>query len=248
VVLAVGGLDASGGAGLMRDFLTARALGANAHMVATAFTDQDEAGVFGVDVRAGDSLRRHLAAALSRSQRDGRAVAVKIGMVGDPALVSAILEALAGFEGPVVYDPVLAASSGGALYRGQLAALDPLLARAALVTPNRSEAAALARVPVDDLAGARAAGEALRARGARAVLVKGGHLDGDEACDVLVSEAGVQVLCAPRVVGRDPRGTGCALATAIAVGLARGVGLAAAVGEAKVWLRARIAEGGGGGW
>jgi hydroxymethylpyrimidine/phosphomethylpyrimidine kinase len=246
VVVAVGGLDASGGAGLIRDFLTARALEANAHMVATALTDQDDAGVFGVEVRAGDSVRRHLAAALSRGQRDGRAIAVKIGMVGDAALVPAIVEALAGFAGPVVYDPVLAASSGGSLYRGELAALAPLLARAALVTPNRSEAAALAGVAVDDVAGARAAGEALRAGGARAVLVKGGHLDGDEACDVLVSEAGAQVLRAPRVAGRDPRGTGCALATAIAVGLARGVGLAAAVGEAKAWLRTRIAEGDGG--
>jgi hydroxymethylpyrimidine/phosphomethylpyrimidine kinase len=241
MVVAAGGLDPSGGAGLIRDLLTARAMEAKAHIVATALTDQDDAGVFGVEIRAGDRVRRELAAALARTQRQGRPAAVKIGMVGDAALVPALVEALSGFAGPVVYDPVLAASSGGALYRGELAALDPLLARATLVTPNRGEAAALAGVAVDDVAGAEAAARALRARGARAVLVKGGHLAGAEACDVLVSDAGVQVMRAPRVPGKDPRGTGCALATAIAVGLARGQALPDAVAAAKAWLHAQIA-------
>jgi hydroxymethylpyrimidine/phosphomethylpyrimidine kinase len=238
LVLAVGGFDPTGGAGLIRDFVTATALGARVQMYATAFTDQSADGVRGVEARDPDRLRREVEATLAAA-RPGR-VAVKLGMVADAAQVPALLQALAGFAGPVVHDPVLAASRGGSLYRGEPAALQPLLARATLITPNRSEAAVLAGVPVDDLEGARAAAQRLRALGARAVLVKGGHLDGGVAEDLLVSDAGVEVLSAPRVPGKDPRGTGCALATAIAVHLARGLPLTAAVGMAKQWLHERI--------
>jgi hydroxymethylpyrimidine/phosphomethylpyrimidine kinase len=161
-------------------------------------------------------------------------------MVATPELAATIATALGLFPGPVVFDPVLAASNGGSLFSGTAADLDLLVRRATLLTPNLAEAAALAGLPpLVTVADARAAAEALRARGARAVLVKGGHLEGAPV-DLLVTDEGVQTLAAERVPGPSPRGTGCALATAIAVDLGRGRPLAEAVAHAKAWLHARI--------
>jgi hydroxymethylpyrimidine/phosphomethylpyrimidine kinase len=246
-VIAVGGLDPRGGAGLVRDFATVRALGGEPYLVPTAYTLQSADAVQRVDLRPGDELRQALSIALTRPSTGdvARAVAVKIGMVGSASLVPTLLDALAGFNGPVVYDPVLAASNGGRLYLGALAALQPLLARATLITPNLSEAQALSGLPVCDLPGAGAAARALLALGARAVLVKGGHLTGDASSssssdDLLVTTAGELLFPGTRVPGRDPRGTGCALASAISVHLARGIALDEAVGLSKDWLRAQI--------
>jgi hydroxymethylpyrimidine/phosphomethylpyrimidine kinase len=161
-------------------------------------------------------------------------------MLGSPGLMAAILDALEGFSGPVVVDPVLGTSAGQPLFEGRPRALAPLLARATLVTPNADEAAALTDQTVSDLDGARAAAAHLRAAGAGAVLVKGGHLAGD-AHDLLVDADGELLLSAARVPGKDPRGTGCALATALATELARGRPLREAVATAKQWLHARIA-------
>ena len=240
-MIAVGGLDPQGGAGLVRDYLTVRALEGEAFLIPTAYTLQTEGAVQDIAIRSEDELRQALAVALGVARAGpGRPVAVKIGMVGAAALVPALVRALDGFAGPVVYDPVLAASSGGSLFVGPTAALAPLLARSTLVTPNLAEARALTGLPVSDLPGARAAAARLRALGARAVLVKGGPLPG-AAADLLVSGDGEQVYSLPRLPGRDPRGTGCALGSAIAVELARGRSLAEAVGLAKRWLHAQIA-------
>src|SRR4051812_25799694 len=166
-LVAVGGLDPGGGAGVIRDYYTATALGARVIVVGTAWTDQSPRGVASVEPREPSAVR----AALERALSSGTA-AVKVGMVATPAIAEAIIAALVGFAGPVVLDPVLAASSGGALLEGPPSALDPLVRRAWLVTPNLAEAAALTGRPVTTRADARAAAEALRQRGARAVLVK----------------------------------------------------------------------------
>jgi hydroxymethylpyrimidine/phosphomethylpyrimidine kinase len=236
-VLAIGGLDPSGGAGLVRDHLTAMALGARALLVGTAWTDQSPHGVASVEPRAPEAVRDAVARALA-----GGTDAVKVGMVATPEVARAIAAALTLYPGPVVFDPVLAASSGGSLFAGPPAALWTLVARASLVTPNLAEAAALAGLRrVASLAEARAAAHALRERGARAVLVKGGHLEGP-AVDLLVTEQGEETLVSDRLPGSSPRGTGCALATAIAVELARGRPLPEAVARAKAWLHAQIAN------
>jgi hydroxymethylpyrimidine kinase/phosphomethylpyrimidine kinase len=156
-------------------------------------------------------------------------------MVATPAIAAAIVDALAGFAGRVVFDPVLGASSGGALFRGSAADLMPLVRRASLVTPNLSEAAALTGLAVADLLGASEAARKLKADGARAVLIKGGHLP-SEATDVLCDDRGEEIFRATRLRGTSPRGTGCALATAIAIHLARGRELRDAVRIAKSWL------------
>ena len=162
-------------------------------------------------------------------------------MVPDPAGAAAIVTALGRYAGPVVVDPVLASSRGGVLFAGAPAELLPLLRRATLVTPNAGEAEVLTGVPVRDLAGAAAAARALNARGVAAVLVKGGHLEATSASvtdTLFVGNAGsvLHTLAHARVGGGDVRGTGCALATALAVHLGRGATLVEALEAATTWL------------
>ena len=193
-----------------------------------------------MEPRAPDTVRRALAEAIA-TLRPG---AVKIGMAVGPATVAALVEGLGDYPGPVVVDPVLASSRGGALWAGAPGDLLPLLRRATIVTPNAGEAAALAGLPVTTSEDAERAGRQLVDRdGLRAVLVKGGHLAGSEGAlvDLLVTAAGVERFPRARVAGPIPRGTGCALASALAVMLARGMPLAAAARAAGDWLAPRIA-------
>jgi hydroxymethylpyrimidine kinase/phosphomethylpyrimidine kinase len=232
-VVAIGGLDPGGGAGLARDLVTARALGAVVDLIGTAWTEQSPRGVRGFELRASGGV----AAAVGRAVPG--AAAVKIGMVGTPELAEVLLGALATFAGPVVFDPVLGASSGGALFRGSPGELLPLVRRATLTTPNLAEAAALTGLPASTETEATAAARWLVAAGAPAVLVKGGHLAG-EATDVLVTATGEERFTLPRLPGPSPRGTGCALATALAIELGRRRPLREAVASAKAWLHEQI--------
>jgi hydroxymethylpyrimidine/phosphomethylpyrimidine kinase len=142
-------------------------------------------------------------------------------------------------------DPVLASTRGGRLWEGGAREMLPLARRATLLTPNALEAAALTGRAVSTAAEAEAAGRELVEReGLAAVLVKGGHLtpaDG-KVIDVLVTPAEVQRFVRPWVAGANPRGTGCALATAIAIELGRDRTLTAAVASATAWLAQAIAR------
>jgi hydroxymethylpyrimidine/phosphomethylpyrimidine kinase len=163
-------------------------------------------------------------------------------MIPDAAGAAAVIAGLTGYPGPVVVDPVLASSRGRELFRGAPADLLALCARATLVTPNAAEAAALTGRRVADLEDAAAAARALGALGCGAVLVKGGHLGGPDepATDTLLEGGRLHRFAHPRVAGGDVRGTGCALATAIAVELARGRSIVEAVEIAKEWLAGAI--------
>ena len=239
VLVVVGGVDPGGGAGLLRDVVTIEALGARAHAVGTAWTEQG-AGVHRVEPRAPEAVRAALAHALATA----RPAAVKVGMAVGPATAAALVEALGDYAGPVVVDPVLATSRGGALWAAAPRELLPLLRRATVVTPNALEAAALTGRAVATVAEAEAAGRQLvETDGLLAVVVKGGHLaaaDG-QVVDLLVTPAGVTRLCHPYIGGASPRGTGCALAAAIAVALGAGRALPDAVAGAGAWLAAQIA-------
>src|SRR4051812_40005276 len=192
VVVMVGGVDPGGGAGLLRDLATATARGARAHGVETASTEQGP-GVHRVEPRAPTAVRTAVAEALMAL----RPAAVKIGMAVGPDTAAAIVEALGDYPGPVIVDPVLATSRGGALWAGAPRELLPLLRRATLVTPNAVEAGMLAQRPVVTDGDAEATGRwLLEAEQLRAVLVKGGHLDPGVAqqartvVDVLVTASG----------------------------------------------------------
>jgi hydroxymethylpyrimidine/phosphomethylpyrimidine kinase len=220
-----------------RDLFTAMALGARASIVGTAWTEQGSTAAHAVEPREPERVATALTAALAKA---GVAdTAVKIGMVATASIARAVLATLSSYSGPIVYDPVLRASSGGSLYEGDRESILALAAKATLLTPNLDEASWLLDRPVRTEADARGAARALCDLGIRAVLVKGGHLEGD-ATDVLLSPAGESLFGSPRVAGASPRGTGCGLATAIAVELAAGEPLERAVAAAKSWLTRRI--------
>jgi hydroxymethylpyrimidine/phosphomethylpyrimidine kinase len=251
VVVTIGGMDPGAGAGLGRDLLTATARGAAVRMVGTAWTEQSPDGVFSIEPRDPAALED----AVRRALRAPTPAAVKVGMLPGPIQADAILRGLVGFAGPLVVDPVLYASHGGALWGGAPEQLMPLLRRASLVTPNVIEAAALTGHAIARLGDASAAARMLRAAGVSAVLVKGGHLPdegGDQVIDLLATAAGERRYARRRILGQvpgqpdpgqpaNPRGTGCALATAIAIDLGTGYALEDAIERAATWLAGRIA-------
>lgn len=240
-VLLIGGSDSSGGAGLVRDLRTLGDLGTAALCAVTAVTAQTDRAVLAAAVMAPQLVRAQIEAAFAT-----RAIAaVKIGMLANAALVHAVAEALAPHpQVPVVLDPVLRSTSGGELLEegGRRALMERLLAGVTLLTPNIPEAAVLlGRAAAVSEAQALEQARELLARGAGAVLLKGGHADGGESVDLLLTPQGLERLSAPRVQG-TLRGTGCALASAIAAYLAQGAPLSAACARAKAYVSALLAR------
>ena len=249
IALTIAGSDSGGGAGAQADLRTFAAMGVYGASAITALTAQNTLGVRLVHVPPPGVLLAQIEAVLE----DFNVVAIKIGMLANAANVSAVARALIGdalhrARAPfVALDPVLRASSGDALGDDGLAAAiaDTLLVRVDCLTPNLAEAAALLDCEIAaDEAEMRRQGEALLERGPRAVLMKGGHLPGDEAVDWLVTHAGARRYAAPRLASRAGHGTGCTLSSAIAAGIASGRDLSDAVGAAKALVSASIARGG----
>jgi hydroxymethylpyrimidine kinase/phosphomethylpyrimidine kinase len=235
-VLSIAGSDPSGGAGIQADLKTFAALRCHGMAVITALTAQNTRGVTAVHTPPADFIAAQIDAIFS----DVSVAAVKIGMLANGAIVRAVSERLAVHRPPfVVLDPVLVATSGDSLGAPDVvdAMLTELLPRVDLVTPNAPEAARLTglREPTN-ADGLHALAQGLRAKGARAVLVKGGHLEGERAEDVLFAGASHHVYTAPRVATRNTHGTGCTLSSAIAACVAHGTGLPEAVGVAKNYL------------
>ncbi|MCH9680183.1 MAG: bifunctional hydroxymethylpyrimidine kinase/phosphomethylpyrimidine kinase [Deltaproteobacteria bacterium] len=227
----LGGHDPTHGAGLYRDLVTAKAIAPTLErrFAVTALTTQGHGGPAEAVPVAAARLRR-------RVRSWPRPLAIKVGLVPDP-LAQVVAQLVADIGAPVVVDPVLRASDGGSLGASP-EGLAPLLAVATVVTPNRDEARAL--VTGED------GGDLLIALGQRfgstAVLLKGGHeSDPATVTDRLIHGTTIARWSRPRIPGPDPRGTGCALATAVAAGLACGQRLESAVAAAVAWLdRARI--------
>ena len=239
-VLVVAGSDSGGGAGIQADIKTVTALGGYAATAITALTAQNTQGVFGIHPVPTDFIRQQIALVLD----DIGADAIKTGMLGDRATIAAVAEALAPHADriPVVVDPVMVAQSGDALLDAgaeeSLAA--HLLPLAAVLTPNLPEAERLTGLTVAEPEAMVAAAEALHERGARAVLVKGGHLAGDRLVDVLLHEGGLERYESARIPTRHNHGTGCTLASAIAAGLAQGLAVEPAVRRARRYLQEAI--------
>jgi hydroxymethylpyrimidine/phosphomethylpyrimidine kinase len=235
-VLIVAGSDSSGGAGLARDLSTLARLEMRAVCAVTAVTAQSDTEVRAVHPMPPDLVRAQIAAALATT----RVGAIKIGMLATGSIALAVAASLPPREQvPMVLDPVLRSSSGGALLdeAGREALTEELLPRATLLTPNIPEIASLLGTAV---AGTEAElieqGRALLALGPRAVLAKGGHGRGDEAVDLLLIEGQpARRLSSPRSA-RTVRGSGCALASAIAAGLAAGLSLEEACARGKQHL------------
>jgi hydroxymethylpyrimidine/phosphomethylpyrimidine kinase len=241
VALTIAGSDSSGGAGIQADLKSFAALGVYGASVITALTAQNTRGVSGVHPVPPDFVTAQIDAVFG----DLDVKAVKIGMVAQPATIDAIVAGLQRWSpNHVVLDPVMVATSGASLLAAEAVAglRTKLIPRAALITPNLPEAAALLdeAVAVDEQAIARQ-GKRLLAMGCGAVLIKGGHGQGAESIDYLFSGNGTVALAAPRVATPNTHGTGCSLSAAIAAGLAKGEALETAVRHAKAWISAAIA-------
>jgi len=231
-VLIIAGSDSGGGAGVQADIKTVTALGGYAATAITAVTVQNTLGVHAVHPIPPAIVEAQARAVLG----DIGADAIKTGMLGSLAVVEAVARLLDSAPGvPAVIDPVMLAKDDHALL--DPAAVDALRAllipRAALLTPNAPEAAALAGHTVATTDDLRRAGEALLGLGAAAVLMKGGHIAGDTVTDILITAAGETTFSGARLATRHTHGTGCTLASACAVGLAQGLALEAAV--ARAW-------------
>ncbi len=238
-VLVIAGSDSGGGAGIQADIKTAMALGGYASTAITALTAQDTHGVRGVHPVPPAFIRQQIAMALA----DPGADAVKTGMLGDTVTIEAVAASLAECGLPLVVDPVMVAKGGATLLEPSAveALKRALLPLATLITPNIPEAEALCGVPVQGRDGMARAATLLLALGAPAVLLKGGHGEGAVVTDLLATADGVVVFERPRLATRHTHGTGCTLATAIAVGLAAGMALPDAVNRARDYVQAAIA-------
>ncbi len=238
-ILIVAGSDSSGGAGIQADIKTVTMLGGYAATAVTAVTVQDTTGVHGVYPMPAEAVAAQMRAVLDDIGVD----AVKLGMLGGAEVIAAVADVLRGVAVPIVLDPVMVAKGGASLLDDDaVTALMALLPMSALVTPNTPELAALTGVEIDDEGDALLAAQELLGLGARAVLAKGGHLAGDEVVDWLVTRNGHTRFASPRIASRHTHGTGCTLASAIAVGLGRGEPLADAVAAARAYVVGAIAH------
>ena len=240
-VLIVAGSDSGGGADIQADIKTVTALGGFAMTALTALTAQNTLGVQAVHPVPLDFI----AAQIESVMTDLGADVVKTGMLGTAAVIETVRAALDRFAPgvPVVVDPVMVAKGGHALLTDD--AVDTLRRRllpiAAVVTPNLPEAEALCGMRIASVADMHAAASVLLSLGVPAVLLKGGHLPGDELVDLLATAEGIEAFASARIQTRHTHGTGCTTASAVAVGLAQGLPLRDAVVRARSYVRAAIA-------
>ena len=233
-VLILAGSDSGGGAGVQADVKTVTALGGYAATAITAITVQNTQGV-----RAVHPLPVELVLAQARAVLDDiGADALKTGMLGSVEMVEAVADLLAATGRPSVVDPVMVAKGGAPLLepRAVEAVRTRLLPHATLLTPNAPEAAELTGLEVATPDDMRRAGERLLSMGARAVLMKGGHVEGDRVVDLLMTPVSTTRFESGRIVSRNTHGTGCTLASGIAAGLAQGLGLERSVSRARDYL------------
>lgn len=238
-VMTIAGLDPSGGAGVLADIKTISAFGCYGLAAVTSITAQNTKGVLEAYHQSAQVVADQISALLD----DFEVSVVKTGMLPTAAIVRRVAESLAGSScKSIVVDPILRSTSGHSLTdRGALDALvSDLMPQATLMTPNAAEAGEIAGIAVNRLPDMRAAAEAIAARGARAVLVTGGDLEGDEVVDLLVDSSGEVTFKSQRLQSRNTHGTGCALSAAIACLLARGVALREAVHIARRYVAEAI--------
>ena len=240
--LTIAGSDSCGGAGVQADLKTFAAFGVYGASVITALTAQNTLGVRAVSRVSVEMIGQQLACVLE----DLPVGAIKTGMMGSAASISAVIEHLAEGGGhiPLVMDPVMIATSGAALAdTPTIEAMRELMGMATLVTPNLDEATALTGIRISGTSDMHAAASALLESGCRAVLIKGGHLQGSEVSDLLLGAGLERVWNHPWISGRF-HGTGCTLASAVAAGLALGRELEASVDNAIRFVQDSMRSGG----
>lgn len=242
-VLSIAGSDSGGGAGIQADLKTFSALGCYGMTAITALTAQNTCGVRAIHAVPPQMLRDQIDAVLE----DIGADAVKIGMLHAPEIVRTVAESIDRHSlRNVVFDPVMVATSGAVLIDDTAVEVlvSELFPRVAIITPNLDEAALLVGRALRSPQDMEQAGQSLLSRGARAVLLKGGHLPGDTVVDLLITQAGDKVwMQAPRIHSANTHGTGCTLSSAMAAYLALGDSLEQAVQQARTYVREALQSG-----
>ncbi len=242
-MLSIAGSDSGGGAGIQADLKTFSALGCYGMTAITAITAQNTCGVRAIHGVPPQMLGDQIDAVLEDIGVD----AVKIGMLHSPEIVRTVAVAIDrhGLSN-IVFDPVMVATSGAVLIDDEAVAVlvRELFPRVAVITPNLDEAGLLVGrtlTTVDDM---EWAAKTLLDKGARAVLLKGGHLPGDTVLDFLITQTGEQIwMQAPRIQSPNTHGTGCTLSSAMAAHLALGEPLMNAVQLARLYVRDALQAG-----
>jgi hydroxymethylpyrimidine/phosphomethylpyrimidine kinase len=240
-VLIIAGSDSGGGAGIQGDIKTVTALGGYAATAITALTAQNTLGVHGILDVPEDFIAQQIRVVLE----DIGADAIKTGMLHKASVIEAVAGALLPYPDiPLILDPVMVAKGGAALLEPSavVALKTRLIPRALLITPNIPEAEMLlGGPPIKSLDGMTNAANALLGLGSQAVLLKGGHLEGDKVTDILIeSDRRIVEFSSSRIPTRHTHGTGCTLASAVATGIAQGMGLEEAVGRAHLYVQKAI--------
>ena len=242
-VLTIAGSDSGGGAGIQADLKTFAALGCYGMSAITALTAQNTLGVQGIHAVPAKFLKAQIQSVIEDIGVD----AVKIGMLHAPEIVEVVAWTIDHYQlTRVVLDPVMVATSGDRLIAADTVEVlvRELFQRVAVITPNLDEAALLLGHDIVNADALTAAAKELLAMGAQAVLLKGGHLVGDEVVDLLLQADGSsQRLASTRIASRNVHGTGCTLSSAIAAHLAVGHALQEAVTLARSFILSAIAQG-----
>lgn len=245
IVLSIAGSDSSGGAGIQADLKTFSALGVYGTTAITAITAQNTLGVHAQHPIPAEMVYNQIVAVLD----DLHPSFVKIGMLSNPEIVMAVADALSKYPLSIVLDPVMVSSSGHRLLsvEAQEVIKQKLLPMATLITPNLPEMEALTGLPLSTYKEKEKAARCLMNSGAKAILLKGGHEEGDVKTDILFSNSatGIQstLFTSETVATRNIHGTGCTLSSAITAFLARGLALEEAIVEAKKYISNAIQSG-----
>ncbi len=241
-VLIVAGSDSGGGAGIQADIKSVSALGVFASTAITALTAQNTQGVHGVMPVPVEFIDQQMNVVLS----DIGADCVKTGMLHDSAVIETVVTALErdAAETPVVVDPVMVAKGGAALLQDEAVSTlrGRLVPRATVLTPNVPEAEALTGRELQGEDDMEAMGRELFDLGPKAVLLKGGHMEGPVVRDMLITESGIRYYENPRIDTPHTHGTGCTLASSTAAGIAKGLTIEEAVAQAEAYLHKAIAS------
>jgi hydroxymethylpyrimidine/phosphomethylpyrimidine kinase len=242
VALTIAGTDSGGGAGVTADLKTFEAHGVWGTCAVVAVTAQNTLGVQGFEVLPSALVRQQIVSVASDIGVD----AAKTGMLASAALVAAVADALVEVGRPrLVVDPVFVSKHGDTLLADDAvrSLLEVLLPLATVVTPNLPEASALTGIDIRDRSDMERAAAVLAGTGVDTVLVKGGHLGGDESPDLVWEKGAGTWLEAPRIPGRHTHGTGCTLSAAITAELAKGMDAVDACVAAKRFVERAIAAG-----
>lgn len=243
-VLTIAGSDCSGGAGIQADIKAISALGGYAASAITAITVQNTCGVTGIHPVPASYVKAQIEAVMT----DIKPSAIKIGMINDVEIVKAIAESIKEYKPKfVVFDPVMVSTSGCKLIEDKAieAIKEELIPLSTIITPNLSEAMVLTGDSISDAASMTAAGNKILESGCGAVLIKGGHLEGHDMCDVLCikGENTPYIYTASKISSKNTHGTGCTLSSSIATYLALGETLQEAVKKAKDYVHKGILNG-----